>query len=222
MRKLGKADFTAFTFVEPGTSNQIAGTLAWQHPDKLLEAGTHEEGWVFTPADDAKYADVTGTVEVTVVPAKVTGAPKYTAITQSGEIVLWAAASTGGGSSSGGGSYAPAEGGEVVTVENKAGASTQIITKVTVKDAKTETTRNAQGQDVSKTTAAVSEKLAEQLVSQAVSNKSDVVEITVSSEGKNSDAATADCLIWRLRSVTVSCTTSRAARHISPCPYRKR
>lgn len=253
MRKLGKADFTAFTFVEPGTSNQIAGTLAWQHPDKLLEAGTHEEGWVFTPADDAKYADVTGTVEVTVVPAKVTGAPKYTAITQSGrtladaaltvtgssisvagtvkwvdndgnelpadtevkqgtaykwlftpadtknyrtlsgEIVLWAAASTGGGSSSssGGGASAPAEGSEVVTVENKAGASTEVITKTTVKDAKTETTRNAQGQDVSKTTAAVSEKLAEQLVNQAVKNKSDIIEITVSSDGKNSDEGAA-------------------------------
>ena len=249
---LGKADFTAFTFVEPGTSNQIAGTLAWQNPDKLLEAGTHEEGWVFTPADGDKYAGVTGTVEVTVVPAKVTGAPKYTAITQSGrtvsdaaltveggtfsttgtvkwvdndgnglpadtevkqgtaykwlftpadtknyrtlsgEIVLWAAVSTGGGSSSGGGASAPAEGGEVVTVENKAGASTQIITKVTVKDAKTETTRNAQGQDVSKTTAAVSEKLAEQLVNQAVKNNSDIIEIMVSSDGKNSDAGAAD------------------------------
>ena len=107
-------------------------------------------------------------------------------------------------------------------MENKDGASTQIITKVTVKDAKTETTRNAQGQDISKTTAAVSEKLAEQLVSQAVSNKSDVVEITVSSEGKNSDAATADCLIWQRRLVTITCMTLRAARHILPCPYRRR
>ena len=77
-------------------------------------------------------------------------------------------------------------------MENKDGASTQIITKVTVKDAKTETTRNAQGQEVLKTTAVVSEKLAEQLVNQAVKNKSDIIEITVSSDGKNSDAGTAD------------------------------
>lgn len=245
---LSKADFTAFTFLEPGTSNPVAGTLAWKEPDKRLEAGTQEADWVFTPADGAKYAVAAGTVNVTVDRAKVTGAPKYTAITQSGktvsdaaltveggtfsrtgsvkwvdnagnalpadtevkqgtaykwlftpadtknyhtlsgEIVLWAAASNGG-SSSGGGSSAPAEGSAVVTVENKAGASTEIITKTTVKDAKTETTKNAQGQDVAKTTAVVSEKIAEQLVNQAVKNKSDTIEITVSSDGKNTDAA---------------------------------
>lgn len=245
---LSKAGFTAFTFVEPGTSNPVAGTLAWKEPDKRLEAGTQEADWVFTPADGAKYAVAAGTVNVTVDRAKVTGAPKYTAITQSGktvsdaaltveggtfsrtgsvkwvdnagnalpadtevkqgtaykwlftpadtknyhtlsgEIVLWAAASNGG-SSSGGGSSAPAEGSAVVTVENKAGASTEVITKTTVKDAKTETTKNAQGQDVAKTTAVVSEKIAEQLVNQAVKNKSDTIEITVFLDGKNSDAA---------------------------------
>lgn len=250
---LGKADFTAFTFVEPGTSNPVAGTLSWKEPDKRLEAGTQEADWVFTPTDGAKYAGANGTVTVTVDRAKVTGAPKYTAITQSGktvsdaaltveggtfsrtgsvkwvdnagnalpadtevkqgtaykwlftpadtknyhtlggEIVLWAAASTGGSSGgSSGCSSAPAEGSAVVTVENKAGASTEVITKTTVKDAKTETTKNAQGQDVAKTTAVVSEKIAEQLVNQAVKNKSDIIEITVSPDGKNSDAGAAD------------------------------
>ena len=244
---LSKAGFTAFTFVEPGTSNPVAGTLTWKEPDKRLEAGTQEADWVFTPADGAKYAGATGTVTVTVDRANVTGAPKYTAITQSGktvsdaaltveggtfsrtgsvkwvdnagnalpadtavkqgtaykwlftpadtknyhtlsgEIVLWAAASNGG--SSNGGSSAPAESSAVVTVENKVGASTEVITKTTVKDAKTETTKNAQGQDVAKTTAVVSEKIAEQLVNQAVKNKSDTIEITVSSDGKNTDAA---------------------------------
>lgn len=249
---LSKAGFKAFTFVEPGTSNPVAGTLAWKEPDKRLEAGEQETGWVFTPTDGAKYAGATGTVTVTVDRAKVTGAPKYTAITQSGktvsdaaltvvggtfsrtgsvkwvdndgnalpadtevkqgtaykwlftpadtknyhtlsgEIVLWAAASNGGSGGSGGGSSAPAEGSAVVTVENKAGASTEIITKTTVKDAKTEITKNAQGQDVAKTTAVVSEKIAEQLVYQAVKNKSDIIEITVSPDGKNSDAGAAD------------------------------
>ena len=250
---LSKAGFTAFTFVEPGTSNPVAGTLAWKEPDKRLEAGTQEADWVFTPADGAKYAGAAGTVNVTVDRAKVTGAPKYTAITQSGktvsdaaltveggtfsrtgsvkwvdndgndlpkdtevkqgtaykwlftpadtknyhtlggEIVLWAAASTGGSSGgSNGGSSAPAESSAVVTVENKAGASTEVITKTTVKDAKTETTKNAQGQDVAKTAAVVSEKIAEQLVNQAVKNKSDIIEITVSPDGKNSDAGAAD------------------------------
>lgn len=247
---LSKADFTAFTFLEPGTSNPVAGTLAWKEPDKRLEAGTQEADWVFTPADGAKYAGATGTVTVTVDRANVTGAPKYTAITQSGktvsdaaltveggtfsrtgsvkwvdndgndlpkdtevkqgtaykwlftpadtknyhtlsgEIVLWAAVSNGGSSS--GGSSAPAESSAVVTVENKAGASTEVITKTTVKDAKTETTKNAQGQDVAKTAAVVSEKIAEQLVNQAVKNKSDIIEITVSLDGKNSDAGAAD------------------------------
>lgn len=246
---LSKAGFKAFTFVEPGTSTPVAGTLAWKEPDKLLEAGAQEADWVFTPTDGAKYAGATGTVTVTVDRAKVTGAPKYTAITQSGktvsdaaltvvggtfsrtgsvkwvdnagnalpadtevkqgtaykwlfipadtknyhtlsgDIVLWAAASNGG---SGGGSSAPAEGSDVVTVENKAGASTEVITKTTVKDAKTETTKNVQGQDVAKTTAVVSEKIAEQLVNQAVKNKSDIIEITVSPDGKNSDAGAAD------------------------------
>ncbi|MFQ8776491.1 MAG: hypothetical protein ACLR78_02085 [Roseburia sp.] len=79
-----------------------------------------------------------------------------------------------------------------MTVENKAGASTEVITKTTVKDAKTETTKNAQGQDVAKTAAVVSEKIAEQLVNQAVKNKSDIIEITVSPDGKNSDAGAAD------------------------------
>lgn len=251
---LSKAGFTAFTFVEPGTSNPVAGTLAWKEPDKRLEAGAQEADWVFTPTDGAKYAGATGTVTVTVDRAKVTGAPKYTAITQSGktvsdaaltveggtfsttgsvkwvdnagnalsadtevkqgtaykwlftpadtknyhtlsgEIVLWAAASTGGssGGSSSGGSSVPAEGSAVVTVENKAGASTEVITKTKVKDAKTETTKNAQGQDVAKTTAVVSEKIAEQLVNQAVKNKSDTIEITVSPDGKNSDVGAAD------------------------------
>lgn len=250
---LSKADFTAFTFLEPGTSNPVAGTLAWKEPDKRLEAGTQEADWVFTPADGAKYAGATGTVTVTVDRVNVTGAPKYTAITQSGktvsdaaltveggtfsrtgsvkwvdnagnalpadtevkqgtaykwlftpadtknyhtlsgEIVLWAAASNGGsGGSSNGGSSAPAESSAVVTVENKAGASTEVITKTTVKDAKTETTKNAQGQDVAKTAAVVSEKIAEQLVNQAVKNKSDIIEITVSPDGKNSDAGAAD------------------------------
>ena len=250
---LSKAGFTAFTFVEPGTSNPVAGTLAWKEPDKQLEAGTQEADWVFTPADGAKYAGATGTVTVTVDRANVTGAPKYTAITQSGktvsdaaltveggtfsrtgsvkwvdnagnalpadtevkqgtaykwlftptdtknyhtlsgEIVLWAAASNGGsGGSSSGGSSAPAEGSDVVTVENKVGAATEVITKTTVKDAKTETTKNAQGQDVAKMAAVVSEKIAEQLVNQAVQNKSDIIEITVSPDGKNSDAGAAD------------------------------
>ena len=52
-------------------------------------------------------------------------------------------------------------------------------TSTTVKDTRTETVKNEQGEEISKVTATVSEKVAEKLVDQAVSNKSDTVEITV-------------------------------------------
>ena len=54
----------------------------------------------------------------------------------------------------------------------------------------TETTKNEQGQDVSKTTASVSKDLGDKLLDQAVSNKSDTIEITVkSSDANNSGSA---------------------------------
>ena len=167
----GKTVSDAALTVVGGTFSRT-GSVKWvDNAGNALPADTEvKQGtaykWLFTPAETKNYH------------------------TLSGEIVLWAAASTGGGGgSSSGGSSAPAEGSDVVTVENKAGASTEVITKTTVKDAKTETTKNAQGQDVAKTTAVVSEKIAEQLVNQAVQNKSDTIEITVSSDGKNTDAA---------------------------------
>ena len=54
----------------------------------------------------------------------------------------------------------------------------------------TETTKNEQGQDVSKTTGSVSKDLGDKLLEQAVSNKSDTIEITVkSSDANNSGSA---------------------------------
>ena len=58
-------------------------------------------------------------------------------------------------------------------------------TSTTVKDTKTETVKNEQGEEISKVTATVSEKVADNLVEQAVSNKSDTVEITVKSNDGN-------------------------------------
>ena len=58
-------------------------------------------------------------------------------------------------------------------------------TSTTVKDIRTETVKNEQGEDISKVTATVSEKVADNLVEQAVSNKSDTVEITVKSNDGN-------------------------------------
>ena len=95
--------------------------------------------------------------------------------TLTGEITLWPYPA-------GGGIVAPADE-EVITVEDK--TSSETTTKTTVKDTKTETVKNEQGEEISKVTATVSEKVAEKLVDQAVSNKSDTVEITVKSNDGN-------------------------------------
>ena len=58
-------------------------------------------------------------------------------------------------------------------------------TGTTVKDSKTETVKDEQGEDISKITAKVSDKVADKLVDEAVSSKSDNVEITVKSNDGN-------------------------------------
>ena len=58
-------------------------------------------------------------------------------------------------------------------------------TSTIIKDTKTETVKNEQGEDISKITAKVSDKVADKLVDQAVLNKSDTVEITVKSDNGN-------------------------------------
>ena len=110
-------------------------------------------------------------------------------------------AAGGGGAPSGGGGggAAPAPsttptGSDVITIkENKtnaaSGTTAATTTKTTVKHTKNETSRNEQGQMVSKTMGTLSKETAEKLVEQAVSNKSDSIEITVSSASANGDLA---------------------------------
>lgn len=108
----------------------------------------------------------------------------------------------GGASSGGGGGAAPAPtpaDADVITVKedtkdnttSKPGAETDTTTttKTTVKNTTTETTKNEQGQDVSKTTASVSKDLGDKLLDQAVSNKSDTIEITVKSNETNNNGS---------------------------------
>lgn len=156
----------------------IQGSVKWvESEDKTtaLNLGTKvEQGkaytWLFTPNDLANYNKLTGT------------------------IVLWAKPTSGGG----GGVVTPAptpSDADVITVKedtkdnttSKPGAETDTttITKTTVKNTTTETTKNEQGQDVSKTTASVSKDLGDKLLDQAVSNKSDTIEITVKSSDAN-------------------------------------
>ena len=105
-------------------------------------------------------------------------------------------ASGGGGGGGGGAAPAPTpDDADVITVKedtkdnttSKPGAETDTTTttKTTVKNTTTEMTKNEQGQDVSKTTASVSKDLGDKLLDQAVSNKSDTIEITVKSSDAN-------------------------------------
>ena len=90
-----------------------------------------------------------------------------------------------GGSTSGGGAVIPPAADEDDVKTTTDGTTSETTTSTTVKDTKTETVKNEQGEDISKVTATVSEKVAEKLVDAAVSNKSNTVEITVKSNDGN-------------------------------------
>ena len=158
----------------------IKGIVKWvESEDKTtaLDLGTKvEQGkaytWLFTPNEVDNYSTLTGT------------------------IVLWAKPSSSGGGAAPAPTPADAD---VITVKGdnkdntnaKPGAETDttITTKTTVKHTTTETTKNEQGQEVSKTTASVSKDLGDKLLDQAVSNKSDTIEITVKSNETNNNGS---------------------------------
>ena len=64
---------------------EVAGTFTWENPNEVLDTGTHQAGWKFTPNDGTQYIEVTGKSEVTVDKATPSGTPSYTAITESGK-----------------------------------------------------------------------------------------------------------------------------------------
>jgi len=68
-------------------STTVKGRFAWQSPDKKLNASenAHTVGWIFIPDDSDKYAEVTGTAEITVNKAVPSGTPKYTPVTGPGK-----------------------------------------------------------------------------------------------------------------------------------------
>ena len=65
-------------------NTEVKGTFSWQSPDEILNAGQREVGWKFVPADNT-YMEVTGSAKINVAKATPTGAPGYTAITESGK-----------------------------------------------------------------------------------------------------------------------------------------
>ena len=74
------------TMTDPITNEVVTGAFEWNTPDKTMDAvGTYEATWKFTPDNAGVYAVVTGTVNITVNKATLTGAPKYTTISTSGK-----------------------------------------------------------------------------------------------------------------------------------------
>ena len=64
----------------------VGGTVTWDLPaDTKPGTDTKYLAWTFTPSDPDKYFGATGNASITVTPATLTGAPKYTAITASGK-----------------------------------------------------------------------------------------------------------------------------------------
>ena len=181
-KRLADAGLTAS--LEDSNLFSTPGSIAWVDAENqttpLAEDTPVEQGtayrWLFMPTDTANYKTLSST------------------------IVLWAKPASGGGG--GGGVVTPAptpSDADVITVKedtkdnttSKPGAETDttITTKTTVKNTTTETTKNEQGQDVSKTTASVSKDLGDKLLDQAVSNKSDTIEITVKSNETNNNGS---------------------------------
>ena len=75
----------------------VDGTFEWVDGTfKPAANDSYQAGWKFTPTNQEKYAEVTGTVTIKVNKAATTGEPKYTAITTSGKTLKDAALTTEG------------------------------------------------------------------------------------------------------------------------------
>ena len=178
----------------------------------LVTAGKTTGGTMLYRLDDSKWSEQIPTAKNVgkyTVWYKVQGNAEYADVAEQSLTVTVSNQPSGGGGASGGGGGGGASGGggggaapaptpddaDVITVKedtkdnttSKPGAETDTTTttKTTVKNTTTETTKNEQGQDVSKTTASVSKDLGDKLLDQAVSNKSDTIEITVKSSDAN-------------------------------------
>ncbi len=66
---LSDLTLSSVTFVEQGTDQKVEGTLAWKNSSLTPAAGTIGAEWVFTPTNSSEYAEMTGTVPVTVAKA---------------------------------------------------------------------------------------------------------------------------------------------------------
>ena len=187
----------------PTVTAPTANALTYNGTEQaLVTAGKTTGGTMLYRLDDSKWSEQIPTAknagEYTVW-YKVQGNAEYADVAEQSLTVTVSNQPSGGGASGGGGGgAAPAptpDDADVITVKedtkdnttSKPGAETDTTTttKTTVKNTTTEMTKNEQGQDVSKTTASVSKDLGDKLLDQAVSNKSDMIEITVKSSDAN-------------------------------------
>ena len=205
----------------PTVTAPTANALTYNGTEQaLVTAGKTTGGTMLYRLDDSKWSEQIPTAknagEYTVW-YKVQGNAEYADVAEQSLTVTVSNQPSGGGGASGGGGGGASSGGgggaapaptpadaDVITVKedtkdnttSKPGAETDTTTttKTTVKNTTTETTKNEQGQDVYKTTASVSKDLGDKLLDQAVSNKSDTIEITVKSSDANngSGAGAAD------------------------------
>ena len=195
----------------PTVTAPTVNTLAYNGAEQaLVTAGKTTGGTMLYRLDDSKWSEQIPTAKNVgkyTVWYKVQGNAEYADVAEQSLTVTVSNQPSGGGGASGGGGGASSGGGggaapaptpddaDVITVKedtkdnttSKPGAETDTTTttKTTVKNTTTETTKNEQGQDVSKTTASVSKDLGDKLLDQAVSNKSDTIEITVKSSDAN-------------------------------------
>ena len=187
----------------PTVTAPTANALTYNGSEQaLVTAGKTTGGTMLYRLDDSKWSEQIPTAKKAgkyTVWYKVQGNAEYADVAEQSLTVTISNQPSGGGASGGGGGGAapaptPADA-DVITVKedtkdnttSKPGEETDTTTttKTTVKNTTTETTKNEQGQDVSKTTASVSKDLGDKLLDQAVSNKSDTIEITVKSSDAN-------------------------------------
>ena len=188
----------------PTVTAPTANALTYNGTEQaLVTAGKTTGGTMLYRLDNSEWSEQIPTAKNAgkyTVWYKVQGNAEYADVAEQSLTVTVSNQPSGGGGASGGGGggAAPAptpDDADVITVKedtkdnttSKPGAETDTTTttKTTVKNTTTEMTKNEQGQDVSKTTASVSKDLGDKLLDQAVSNKSDMIEITVKSSDAN-------------------------------------
>ena len=68
-QKLSSLNLKKAVFVEAGTNTVVEGTLVWSKPEKVPAVGTTQADWVFRPARNSIYKEMTGTIAITVTEA---------------------------------------------------------------------------------------------------------------------------------------------------------